>query len=114
MKEVTLKNAKRQPFLATVYHDVACRQAKACTCKITFVTGPKGKRVSRKQPMSFQIDALSEKKVPMSALYLPQVQQALKNGWLVRVEEVASAVSAPTPAPKAKSIKKSVDQEGGN
>lgn len=95
MKEVTLKNAKRQPFLATVYHDIACRRAKECTCSIEHVAGPNGKRVSRKNPMSFQIDGMSTSKVPFSVLHLPQVQKALKSKWLVRVE------GAPATAPKA-------------
>lgn len=91
MQEVTLKNAKRLPFLATVYHDIACRRAKSCTCSIEYMTGPGGKRVSRKNPMSFQVDALSSLKVPASVLHLPQVQRAIKSGWLVRVMEEVTA-----------------------
>lgn len=101
MSDVTLRNAKRQPFLATVYHDIACRRAKSCTCQIEYYTGPGGKRMSRKNPLSFQIDALSSKEVPASVLHLPQVQKALKSKWLVRVETkvqpkpVAAAPAAP-------------------
>ena len=94
MSEVTLKNAERRPFLATVYHDIACRKAKVCTCSVEFYTGPNGKRVSRKNPMSFQVDAMSTATVPASVLHLPQVKQAIKSGWLKKVGASSAPVAA--------------------
>jgi hypothetical protein len=84
MSEVTLRNTRRQPFLATMYHDIVCRRRGSCNCSISFTVGPKGKRVAVKSPQSFQVDAMSKLTVDAAVLHLPMVQTALKNGWLVK------------------------------
>lgn len=84
MAVVTLRNTRRQPFLATMYHDVVCRRRGACSCQIVHISGPRGKRMSLKSPASFQVDALSTLDVDAAALHLPQVKSALKSGWLER------------------------------
>jgi len=104
MAEVILRNVKRQPFLTTVLHDIVCRRRQSCGCKISYIVSPKGKRISAKQPDSFQINALSELKVDAVVLHLPHVKAALKRGWLVRKEiavkaPVAAQSSVPKPAP---------------
>lgn len=104
MAEVILRNVKRQPFLTTMYHDVVCRRRQSCGCKISYIVSPKGKRISAKQPDSFQINALSELKVDAAVLHLPHVKAAIKRGWLIREAVVAAKASvsapAPTPAPE--------------
>jgi hypothetical protein len=86
MTEVIIKNNKRQPFLAVMYHDVVCRRRGSCSCAISSMVSPQGKRISMKNPASFQIDALSEKKLEMVVMHLPMVKSALKSGWLSRVD----------------------------
>ena len=86
MPEITLRNTRRQPFLATVYHHIVCRRTQVCSCQVQHVVGPKGKRVARKNPDSFQVNALSELKVDARVRHLPQVKAALKSGWLVQKE----------------------------
>jgi hypothetical protein len=97
MAEVTLRNMRKQPFLATMYHDIACRRRQSCSCAVAYVTGAKGKGVGLKSPASFQIDALSQASVDAAVLHLPQVKSALKDGWLVTVGAPAPVTPATTP-----------------
>ena len=102
--EVILRNMKRQPFLTTMYHDIVCRRRQSCNCKIYYAKGSKGKRISIKEPQSFQVNALSSLKVDAYALHLPHVKSALKSGWLQRIEvEVATkSKAAAEPKPELK------------
>lgn len=107
--EVILRNTKRQPFLTTMYHDIVCRRRQSCSCKIFYTKSASGKRISSKQPQSFQINALTALKVDAYALHLPHVKAALKSGWLIR-EDVAAPVAkpkkeaAPKPEPKSEPV----------
>lgn len=107
MAEVTLRNTRRQPFLATMYHDIVCRRRQACSCQVVHISGPRGKRMSLKSPASFQVDALSALRVDAAVMHLPQVKAAVKSGWLERVQsrpgvvktaaEAAASEAAATP-----------------
>jgi hypothetical protein len=87
METISLKNTENQrSFIATLYHDEACAKSKICTCKISVGIGPKGKRKSMKHPASFSVLPGSiNAKVPVSALHLGQVKEALRSGWLKKV-----------------------------
>lgn len=84
---VLLRNNWRQPFIATMYHDIACRRAQRCLCKVTRGVSPAGKPVAVRWPASFQIDGKSIISVDEAALHLPQVKSALKSGWLSKEEQ---------------------------
>lgn len=101
MAQIVLRNTERQTFMVTEYHEVVCRRRNACKCKVTRVTSPRGKAVSRKDPRSFHIFGLSDSRpLDMEVLYLPEVRAALKSGWLKKVGADAPKVAETKPAAK--------------
>jgi hypothetical protein len=83
---VGLVNPSNQPFTVTLYHDVFCEAAKACSCSKERVTRPVrgrdgsfGQRVEmRLIPVSFTIDGGKRKMgIHDAVLQVPQVKAAM-------------------------------------
>lgn len=95
---VILKNKRLDLFEATEYHDLVCRRRDHCLCTNTIVPGPSGKHMTLRAPRSFRVLGKTESEPMDSAILLiPQVKEAIKLGWLERID-VEDAPAKPAPA----------------
>ena len=86
---IKLKNTLRRPFEATEYHDIVCAARNVCKCGRAPVVLPNGKTSTRVMPRGFRIDGMSiSDELDDEVVRIPQVKDALADGWLVRQAEL--------------------------
>lgn len=84
---ITLKNARRELFEATEYHELVCRRRNECKCRAEMVTGPDAKQVSKLHPRDIRIEGgKTSEPLDPAVLLVPQVKEAISLGWLQRAD----------------------------
>jgi hypothetical protein len=92
---VSLRNARRGVFLFTLYHDVYCKAGAPCGCVEEDILWPVTDKDSGKSgfqyrkvryPKDASIAYKEVRQFPDPVLKIPQVSEAIRLGWLRKVE----------------------------